>query len=120
MGRGLQRRTDLDRGVPLAGSPDTPVADHNPWVGIYAACTRRTEHGRELDPSERLTVEEALRSYTSGGAFILGREDDLGSLEPGKRADLLVLGDDPLALPLDDLRHVVPEAVMVGGAFLVG
>ncbi len=76
-------------------------------------------HG-ELDPAERLTVEEALRSYTLGGAWIIGRDDDLGSLEPGKRADLIVLADDPLALPVEELRDVVPEAVMVGGRLVTG
>ena len=118
--RAMPMRTYLDHGVPLAGSSDTPVADHDPWVGIHAACARRTEHGRELDPAERLTAEEAIRSYTRGGAWIIGRDDELGSLEPGKLADLVILADDPLALPVDELRHVVPEAVMVGGRLVVG
>jgi predicted amidohydrolase YtcJ len=113
----MPMRTYLERGVPLAGSSDTPVSDHNPWTGIYAACTRRTELGRELDPAQRLTVDEALRSYTNTGAWMIGR-DDLGSLEVGKRADLVVLDDDPYALPVDDLRHVVPARTMVAGAWV--
>ena len=105
----MPMRTYLDHGVPLAGSSDTPVSDHNPWTGIYAACTRRTELGRELDPAQRLTVDEALRSYTNTGAWMIGR-DDLGSIEPGKRADLVVLDDDPYAPTRDSTtsRHVVP------------
>ena len=112
----MPMRTYLEHGVPLAGSSDTPVSDHNPWTGIYAACTRRTELGRELDPAQRLTVDEALRSYTNTGAWMIGR-DDLGSLEPGKRADLVVLDDDPYTSAVDDLRHVVPSATMVAGAW---
>jgi urease alpha subunit len=91
--------------------------DHNPWTGIYAACTRRTELGRELDPAQRLTVDEALRSYTNAGAWIIGRDDDLGSLEPGKRADLVLLDEDPYTMPVDDLRHVVPSATMAAGVW---
>ncbi len=116
--RAMPMRTYLDRGIPLAGSSDSPVADHNPWVGIHAACARRTEHGRELDQTECLTVEEALRSYTNGGAWMIGRDDDLGSLEVCKRADLVVLEEDPLAVPIDDLRHVVPDRVMGGGRWV--
>ncbi len=112
----MPMRTYLDHGVPLAGSSDTPVSDHNPWTGIYAACARRTELGRELDPAQRLTVDEALRSYTNGGAWMIGR-DDLGSLEPGKRADLVVLEEDPYTSAVDDLRHVVPASTMVAGAW---
>ena len=113
----MPMRTYLDHGIPLAGSSDTPVSDHNPWTGIYAACTRRTELGRELDPAQRLTVDEALRSYTNAGAWIIGRDDDLGSLEPGKRADLVLLDEDPYTMPVDDLRHVVPSATMAGGVW---
>jgi predicted amidohydrolase YtcJ len=48
---------------------------------------------------------------------MIGR-DDLGSIEVGKRADLVVLEDDPYALPVDDLRHVVPARTMVAGAWV--
>jgi predicted amidohydrolase YtcJ len=118
--RAMPMRTYLEAGVPLAGSSDTPVSDHNPWTGIWAACARRTELGRDLDPSERLAPVEALRSYTTGGAFAIGREHDLGTLEPGKLADMIVLDDEPLAMPLDDLRHVTPAATLLGGRIVAG
>jgi predicted amidohydrolase YtcJ len=118
--RAMPMRTYLDAGVPLAGSSDTPVSDHNPWTGIWAACTRRTELGRELDAAERLTPLEALQSYTSGGAWAIGREHDLGGLEPGMLADMVILDADPLGIPVDDLRHLVPATTMLGGRIVAG
>jgi predicted amidohydrolase YtcJ len=118
--RAMPMRTYLDAGVPLAGSSDTPVSDHNPWTGIWAACARRTELGRELDPSECLTPVEALQSYTTGGAFAIGRDHDLGTLEPGKLADMVVLDRDPLTMPLDQLRDAAPVATLVGGRIVAG
>jgi predicted amidohydrolase YtcJ len=116
--RAMPMRTYLDRGVPLAGSSDSNVSDPNPFVGMFAARTRRTEHGRVLDAAECLTATEALAMYTTGGAFAIGREHDLGSLEPGKLADLVVLADDPLAVDPDTLRALRPERTMLGGRFL--
>ncbi len=116
----MPMRSYLNAGVPLAGSSDTPVSDHNPWTGIWAACARRTEAGRELDATERLTPLEALHAYTTGGAFAIGREHDLGTLEPGRLADMVVLDEDPLELAVDDLRHVVPSATVMAGRVVAG
>lgn len=118
--RAMPMRTYLNAGVPLAGSSDSPITDFCPWVGMTAACTRRTALGRVLGPEEALTAGEALRSYTSGGAFGMGRERDLGSIEIGKAADLLVLDRDPFALAPDALWEVWPTATMVGGAWAFG
>ncbi len=111
-------RTYLDNGVLLAGSSDSHVSDYNPWVGMYAATTRKTVTGRVLGTSERITAREALRAYTIGGAYVTGREKRTGSLEPGKLADLVLLESDPLTLPLDALREVRPLATMLGGRWV--
>lgn len=116
--RAMPMRTYLARGVPLAGSSDSNVSDYDPWFGMYAACTRRTELGRVLDAAEALTAAEALAMYTSGGAYAIGREHDLGSLEPGKLADLVVLEEDPLAIPVEELRTVRPARTMLGGSWV--
>ena len=113
----MPMRTYLDHGVPLAGSSDAPVSDFNPWIGMQAACTRVTEAGRALDPAERITPFEALQSYTTGGARVIGRERDLGSLEVGKRADMVVLPLDPLAIAPDQLGSIRPLRTMVGGSW---
>jgi hypothetical protein len=106
--------------VPLAGSSDSAITDFNPWVGIQATVTRRTVSGRELGAAERLTVAEALHSYTTGGAYALGQEASKGSLEPGKLADLVVLDRDPLAVAEDELATIRAERTMVGGEWVGG
>jgi predicted amidohydrolase YtcJ len=116
--RVMPMRTYLDSGIPLAGSSDSSVSDFNPWVGMYAATTRKTVTGRVLGQQERITTREALRSYTIGGAFATGRERIAGSLEPGKLADLVLLNDDPLTMPPDDLKDMKPVATMLGGRWV--
>ena len=113
--RMMPMRTYLDRGIPLAGSSDSPVAVFDPWIGFHAAITRETVAGTVLGPGERITPRETLRSYTIGGAYALGRERDIGSIEPGKLADLVVLDDDPLTTTPDSLLDWRPRATMVGG-----
>ena len=117
--RAMPMRTYLEAGVPLAGSSDSYITDFNPWVGMHAAVNRATVAGRDLDKAgEGLTPEEALRSYTIGGAYVTGREDRQGSITPGKLADLVVLDRDPLAIPPDQLDQVKPTATMLGGTWV--
>jgi predicted amidohydrolase YtcJ len=116
----MPMRWYIDAGVPLAGSSDSPVSDFNPWVGIYSAVTRKTVADRVLSEDQRIGVREAIRSYTIGGAYASGRERKIGSLEPGKLADLIVLQRDPLELPVEDLLHVKPAATMMGGRWVFG
>lgn len=117
--RMMPMRTYIDHGVPLAGSSDSPVAIFDPWIGFHAAITRQTAKGTVLGLKERITPRETLRSYTIGGAFALGREREIGSIEPGKLADLVVLDDDPLLV--DPVRFLEwrPRATMVGGIWKV-
>jgi predicted amidohydrolase YtcJ len=116
----MPMRRYIDAGVPLAGSSDSPVSDFNPWAGIYAAVTRITVTGRVLGEDQRISAREAIRSYTIGGAFVSGRERKLGSLEPGKLADLIVLDHGPFEIPVVDLRDVKPTATMLGGRWVHG
>jgi len=114
----MPARTVCDAGIVVGMGADTPVADFNPWQGMYALCARRTRGGRLLDQAERFTIAEALKAYTAGGAFALGREHDLGTLEPGKWADYVVLDKDPLMEDLDWLRSVKPLATSVAGKYV--
>ena len=87
-----------DAGVPITISSDAPVAEPKPLEAIQAAVTRVTRRGNKLGPdSLRITAEEALRAHTLEGAVSIGRENELGSLEVGKRADFAVLAADPLS-----------------------
>jgi predicted amidohydrolase YtcJ len=116
----MPMRTYLERGVPLAGSSDSPITDFDPWIGITAATTRATVTGRVLGAGERLSPEEALRSYTVGGAYATGREAWIGSIAPGKLADLVVLDRDPLAVEPEELLAVRAEATMLDGRWVFG
>lgn len=117
--RMMPMRTYLDRGIPLAGSSDSPVAVFDPWIGFRAAITRQTVKGTVMGANERVSPMETLRSYTIGGAYALGREREIGSIEPGKLADLVVLDDDPLNADPDRFLHWKPRATMVGGVWTV-
>jgi predicted amidohydrolase YtcJ len=114
----MPMRTYIDAGIPLAGSSDSPVSDFNPWTGICAAVMRQTVAGRSLGQNQRISTREALRSYTIGGAHATGRERYLGSIEPGKLADLIVLESDPLGMTPVDLGKVKPVATMIGGRWI--
>lgn len=108
-------RTLLDRGLTIGGGADSPVTWHDPWVGIYAAVTRRTEGGSVLGDEERISVEEALRCYTLGSAAILGEEDQRGSIEVGKLADLTVIDRDILTVDAEEIPGTVALRTIVGG-----
>jgi len=84
----------IDAGVPVMFSSDAPVCDPSPLVGIHAAVTRQRRDGTPAGgwyPNQRISVEQAVQGYTTVPAEFYGRSQDLGSLLPGKRADMVVL-----------------------------
>jgi Predicted metal-dependent hydrolase with the TIM-barrel fold len=81
-------------GAVLAFGTDYPVVDISPFRGIYRAVTRMTNEGEPKggwNPAERVSVHEALRAYTFCGAYAAGRDEELGTLEAGKLADVIVV-----------------------------
>jgi predicted amidohydrolase YtcJ len=112
-------RRMLDDGWTISGSSDVWVGSEagqtNPFLSIAASVARRTFHGQVLTPEQSLTVYEALRMHTLGGAYALGEEHTRGSLEPGKYADLIALDRDPLATAPEDLLDIRVEEVFLGG-----
>ena len=110
-------RSLLATGVPIAGGSDFPVEGPNPFHGLHAAVTRRPLDGDapDWDPSQRMNRREAVRSFTTWNAYASHQERDLGSLAPGKRADLAVLSADPLACPASALASITPVLTMVAG-----
>ena len=87
-------RALMDAGVPVVFSSDCPVCSPDPLVGIHAAVTRQRADGTPEDgwyPSQRVTVDEAVAAYTIGPARCYGMAEELGSIAPGKRADIVVL-----------------------------
>ncbi|MFQ5689274.1 MAG: amidohydrolase [Gemmatimonadota bacterium] len=111
-------RSLLDAGARLTFGSDWTVAPLDPLLGIYAAVTRRTLDGRHPDgwvPDQKITVEEAVSAYTAANAYASYREDRLGRLEPGYRADLAVLSDDIFAIDPVEIERVRVDLTMVDG-----
>ncbi len=107
-----------EAGVPLVMGSDCPVANPNPFWGIQAAVTRQRRDGTPEGgwyPAQRLTLAQALWGFTMGAALVTGRQADLGSITPGKLADLAVLDRDPFALgPLEIAGVQVTMTVLNG------
>lgn len=112
-------RSLRDAGATLAFSSDWNVAEMDPLVGIYSALTRANLDGSQAwVPQETVDLETAVRAYTMGGAFACFSQDDRGSVEPGKYADLVMLSDDLFAFAADDPRRILDtrvELTMIGG-----
>jgi predicted amidohydrolase YtcJ len=85
-------RSYLKAGVLTASGSDYPITTHDPWAGIYALLTRRDQAtGRVHGTNETVGIVDALRTYTSHGAYLTYDDHVRGSLEPGKLADFVVL-----------------------------
>jgi len=116
-------RSLLDAGALLVFGSDWDVAPLSPILGIHAAVTRRTPDGRHPDgwiPEQKIGVEEALRAYTSAGAYAEFAEADKGTLAPGLFGDFAVLSDDILSIPPGDIGRVTVTATVVGGKVISG
>jgi hypothetical protein len=110
-------RTMLDLGIPVAAGTDGTVAcAYNPWRCISWMVTGDSVDGAppRVD-SELLTIDEALRLYTSAGAWFSFEEDTRGNLRPGSHADLAVLSADPLTVAESDIAGIESVLTIVGG-----
>lgn len=111
-------RSLLDTEATLAFGSDWHVAPATPLEGIDGAVNRRTLDGKHPDgwvPEQKISAEEALRAYTVGAAYAAFREDSIGSLEPGKLADLVVLDRNIVEGSSDEIADARVELTMVGG-----
>jgi len=111
-------RSLIDGGANLTFGSDWTVAPLNPMTGIYAAVTRRTRDGKNPDgwfPNEKITVEEALRCYTSNNAYAAFWDATTGTLVPGKNADFVVHSHDLLNISQDDILDSKVLRTVVGG-----
>lgn len=111
-------RSLLAAGTPLAFGSDAPVAPLNPLLGIYAAVTRQDTAGQPLEgwqPSESLTVAEAIHGYTLGPARLAGKADRQGSLAAGKWADLMMLDRNLFELEPAGIKEAKVELTVFDG-----
>jgi predicted amidohydrolase YtcJ len=94
-------RTMLEQGTVLAAGSDFPVSSENPFEGLHAAVTRTDKEGKPVGgwyPEQALTAPEAVRAFTLDAAYAAHQEQVLGSLEPGKWADLILVDQNPFDL----------------------
>jgi predicted amidohydrolase YtcJ len=109
-------RSMIDAGIKVSISSDSPSAPFSP-AAMLDGCVNRTDRttGETVDQRQAITIEEALRLYTWNGAYSSYEEDEKGSIEVGKLADLVVLSEDILALPSEQIQDVRTDLTMIDG-----
>ena len=111
-------KTLLDNGTVIAGGSDAPVEVGSPQIEFYAAIARKSlkgESGEGWHPEQALSREQALTLFTSAPAFASFKEDDLGTIEPGKLADFSVFDRDLMTVPEAEILVAKPLMTIVGG-----
>jgi len=108
-------KTLLEKGIKLAAGSDCPVEDMDPLKGIQAAVSREVNPEYTFVPEQRVSVEQAIRMYTIDAAYASFEEKVKGSIEVGKLADLVVLSDNPLSVPVDKIGEIEVKMTIVGG-----
>jgi len=109
----------LAEGWRISGSSDVWVGSEreatNPMFSVWCCVARESYAGNVIDPAEAVDVLQALRMHTLDAAHAIGEDDERGSIEPGKAADLVVLDRDPLSSATGDLRTIAASEVYLGG-----
>jgi predicted amidohydrolase YtcJ len=106
-------------GATIAAGSDFPCAPLAPLTGIAALANRRTKKdGRQIAPEQAIPAEEVLKQYTNGSAYATNRDHEVGSLEVGKRADMVVMSHDPTAVDPDYISDIVVQQTYVDGELL--
>jgi predicted amidohydrolase YtcJ len=117
-------RSLFQKGVVIGGGSDhmqkigslRSINPYNPFLGMWVTITRRAkDYVGQLHPEEALSREQAIRFYTRNNAYLLFREKEIGSLEQGKQADLIVLDRDLLRCPVDEIRDTQVVVTYFGG-----
>jgi predicted amidohydrolase YtcJ len=112
----------VDSGIPLAMTTDAfRAATFNPWVGISWMVTGKSVSGSEvLAPGNRLSRVEALRLFTSGPAWFMNTESEMGMIAPGHLADFALLDRDYFRVPEDQLQHISSVLTVMDGRVVFG
>jgi predicted amidohydrolase YtcJ len=113
-------RSILDAGGEIAGASDWLVSSPNPFLAMYVAEMRSWQTGGVLDPAQRMPREAMLYAYTRNAAHVLNQLDEIGSLAPGKRADLVLIDRDVLTVSAADLEKSAVVWTMFGGKIVYG
>ncbi|MGK9370106.1 amidohydrolase [Melioribacter sp. Ez-97] len=108
-------RSMLDRGVIICNGTDAPVESINPIASFYASVTRKNKDGVGFHTKQKMTREEAIKTYTFNGAYAAFEENIKGSLEEGKLADIVVLSNNLIKCSEDDILNTEVLYTIVGG-----
>ena len=112
-------RSLLESGATIAGASDWPVSTANPFEAIYQAETRAGPQG-VLDAGQRMPREAMLFAYTRNSAKVLNQLDEIGSIAPGKRADLVLVDRDVLTVSVAEVKDAKVLWTMFGGRIVYG
>ena len=107
----------MDSGAPVIFSSDCPVCDPDPLKGIHAAVTRQRVDGTPQEgwwPDSRVTVVEALKAYTITPSMVHNAYE-IGAIAPYKRADLVVLSENVMDIPVSQIKHVQVDMTLFDG-----
>ena len=108
-------RVMVDSGATIAAGSDFPCAPLNPMIGISVLATRKTAAGSIIAPEQAISAEETLRQYTNGSAYAINRDHEVGSIEVGKRADMVVLSHNPTTVSPDSIMNITVQQTYVDG-----
>lgn len=111
-------RSFLDAGIKVTQNSDYPPGPFEPMMALQSSVTRTDMKGNVWGPSQKITVEEAIKVGTLHGAYASYEEDLKGSLKQGKLADLVVLGKDPTRVDPFSIINIPVERTMVGGKWV--
>jgi predicted amidohydrolase YtcJ len=111
-------RSFIDAGVKVTAHSDHSASPFPPLMGIHALVNRTTKAGRPIGRSQRVSVTEALKLYTVNAAYQQFDEERLGSIEVGKLADMVVLGEDILTVPPDRIIDIPIDMTVVDGEII--
>ncbi|NND85383.1 MAG: amidohydrolase [Acidimicrobiia bacterium] len=108
-------RSFLDYGIPVAPASDHSPGPYEPLMALQSMVTRKDFQGRVWGPSQRITLDEAIRVCTVNGAYASFEENDKGSISAGKLADFVVLAEDPHDVDPDRIKEIQVVRTVVGG-----
>lgn len=109
-------RMILDNGIHAGMSSDgMQIAPMNPWLHMYYATTGLNARQVMINGAQKISRQEVLKLYTSSNGWFLREEDQLGTIEPGRLADLAVLSDDYFTVPDESLKKIRSVMTVVNG-----
>jgi len=105
----------VEAGLRVTLHNDSPMYPPNPLLAVQTAVSRKTLNGRPLGINQAIDIKDALRAITINAAWQLFEEENIGSIEVGKQADLVVLAQDPLTIDPDEIGKIEIEQVYIAG-----